>query len=333
MSLTSPMSATTATTNSGGASSPSAPTSSDTDAEGFPALIAGLRDGGAAGAGDGSTEAGATELSDSAAAATDGPASPGSLDLSAWLPGLPIAAGGAAVSGLPVPGEGRGPPGQQPAGAVAAPAADARTADLLPGLDASVVSADGEALGGLCGEAATASAGARGPGDLSSFAATFQRAQGGGVADLLPRGEATGSLREPVGSGAWADELGTRLTVMANQGQYTGSLRLSPEHLGPLEVQIQVGGETTDVFFGAWHADTRAALQEALPRLRELFTAAGLQLGDTGVAHDAPRQDPPAQPAYANPGGSDEERVPASVARAVRAAAVRRHAGLLDTYA
>src|SRR5688500_3283036 len=44
----------------------------------------------------------------------------------------------------------------------------------------------------------------------------------------------TRPLQHPVGTRAWADELGSRLTMMTDKGQHTASLRLSPEHLGPL---------------------------------------------------------------------------------------------------
>ena len=98
------------------------------------------------------------------------------------------------------------------------------------------------------------------------------------------------SLREPVGSARWADELGSRMVLMSVRGQQEGSLTLTPEHLGPLEVQISVNKDTANVWFGAQHADTRAALTEALPRLRELLAASGLSLGQAGVSDQAPRR-------------------------------------------
>ena len=60
----------------------------------------------------------------------------------------------------------------------------------------------------------------------------------------------------------------------------TTSLRLWPEHLGPLEVRITMNDDQASVWFGAAHADTRAAIENALPRLRELFASQGLSLTD-----------------------------------------------------
>jgi flagellar hook-length control protein FliK len=100
-------------------------------------------------------------------------------------------------------------------------------------------------------------------------------------------------LRTVVGSPRWAEELGSRLVLMTSRGQQEGSLTLSPEHLGPLEVRISVHQNTAQVWFGAQHADTRAALAEALPRLREMFAEAGMALGHAGVSQEAPRRQVP----------------------------------------
>lgn len=100
------------------------------------------------------------------------------------------------------------------------------------------------------------------------------------------------ALHQPVGSSAWADELGTRMTLMADRGQHSASLRLSPEHLGPLEVRIAIRDDQASVWFGAAHADTRAAIEQALPRLRELFASQGMLLADAGVFQQAPKDQP-----------------------------------------
>jgi len=142
---------------------------------------------------------------------------------------------------------------------------------------------------------------------------------------------ATQTVHNPVGSPRWADELGSRIMLMTVRGQHEGSLTLTPEHLGPLEVRVSVNHGTTNVWFGAQHADTRAALAEALPRLRELFADAGLLLGHAGVSQEAPRQGPRSGDAERLSGAAstnvvDEPEAMAPVARRVAL-------GLVDTYA
>lgn len=99
-------------------------------------------------------------------------------------------------------------------------------------------------------------------------------------------------VHTPVGGAAWADEVGTRVVMMTESGNHTASLKLSPEHLGPLEINITVRDEKASVWFGAAHADTRAAIETALPRLREMFESQGLSLADAGVFREPPREQP-----------------------------------------
>jgi len=134
-------------------------------------------------------------------------------------------------------------------------------------------------------------------------------------------------LRAPLGSAAWTDQLGAQLTWMARHGQESGSLRVSPEHLGPVEVRIEMRDGTASVWFGAAHADTRSALEQSLPRLRELFATSGLFLADAGVARDAPRQ-------YAKPvtpSNATNSAGNASVTISTAHVALSR-SGLVDTY-
>lgn len=139
---------------------------------------------------------------------------------------------------------------------------------------------------------------------------------------------ADAALRSPVGTPRWSEELGSRLVMMTTRGQNEGSLSLSPEHLGPLEVRISVHQGTAQMWFGAQHADTRAALVESLPRLREMLEQAGLSMSQADVSHEAPRRE--ASVGAAAFGASVDapavaEAPPAEVRRAVR--------GLLDVYA
>ncbi|MGH8241636.1 MAG: flagellar hook-length control protein FliK, partial [Steroidobacteraceae bacterium] len=131
----------------------------------------------------------------------------------------------------------------------------------------------------------------------------------------------------PVGSPAWKDEIGAHLTWMAANGKEAASLRLSPEHLGPLDIRISVDDGKASVYFGATNADTRAALEQSLPRLREMFASQGMVLADAGVSRDAPRNQfkPSATPAGSR---SSSDAGSESSVKSVTLARV----GLIDTY-
>jgi flagellar hook-length control protein FliK len=136
----------------------------------------------------------------------------------------------------------------------------------------------------------------------------------------------THTVHSPVGSAAWADEVGTRVVMMTESGNHTASLKLSPEHLGPLEINITVRDDKASVWFGAAHADTRAAIETALPRLREMFESQGLSLADAGVFREPPRE----QPAVKDNTMSGEQ---GDATDDVATVSSRARLGLVDAYA
>jgi flagellar hook-length control protein FliK len=117
---------------------------------------------------------------------------------------------------------------------------------------------------------------------------------------------------------------------MANAGVGSASLRLTPEQLGPVEVRISVHQSSASVWFTAAQSETRTALEQALPQLKDLFSAQGLNLAQAGVSDQSARGAPrDALPASAGPRESAERELNAtSVTSAPR---VRQ--GLIDTYA
>jgi flagellar hook-length control protein FliK len=134
----------------------------------------------------------------------------------------------------------------------------------------------------------------------------------------------------PVGTPAFNDELGGKITWMANQGVQSASLQLSPEHLGPVAVHISVQDGAASVAFNANHADARVALEQALPHLREMFATQGLTLTDASVSQQSPRGQPQKQAvaAIGAIGGvsSEESTSPLASVASTRL-------GLVDTYA
>lgn len=93
----------------------------------------------------------------------------------------------------------------------------------------------------------------------------------------------------------WAGDLGQRLTWMIGQQRQQAELVLTPPHLGTLEISLKLDGNQASASFVSAHPAVREALDQALPRLREMLAEAGVTLGQTHVgaeqrqtAHDAP---------------------------------------------
>jgi len=92
------------------------------------------------------------------------------------------------------------------------------------------------------------------------------------------------SISTPVRDPAWAEVLGERVLVLTERQMKSAEIRLTPADLGPLRVRISVEEGATHVTFHVQHAVTREAIEQALPRLREMLADSGLSLGQTDVS-------------------------------------------------
>jgi flagellar hook-length control protein FliK len=127
------------------------------------------------------------------------------------------------------------------------------------------------------------------PGTTSAAAATP-------VAPVGDTDGATGaSAAQPVGS-----QVARQVAVLRGgpDGAHTMTLVLTPDNLGPVEVQVTLQQGTVDLTLRGAHEHGRAALLDALPDLRRDLEAAGLTPSrlevdrDTGGAFTAPQQNP-----------------------------------------
>jgi flagellar hook-length control protein FliK len=159
-----------------------------------------------------------------------------------------------------------------------------------------------------------------------------ERALSRDVPDATPD-PARDGLKEQLGTPRWQHELGQRLVTLAGQGVREVRLQLHPEHLGPLEVRITLHDSQVGLWFGAQQAETREALEQSLPRLREMFTQGGLTMTDASVAQH--HQDRGSQTAAAREAASN---TPAQSGAAQPSATMRstgdsQAARLIDEYA
>lgn len=96
-------------------------------------------------------------------------------------------------------------------------------------------------------------------------------------------------IATPVLHPGFGEDLANRVVFFAGQRVQSAQIALTPTDLGPLSVAIELRGQEAQLFFGAAHAATRAAIEDALPRLREMFAGSGLQLADAQVGDHARR--------------------------------------------
>jgi flagellar hook-length control protein FliK len=126
-------------------------------------------------------------------------------------------------------------------------------------------------------------------------------------------------LTAAIGSADWQTDLGQQMVDMVTRGEQQVDLRLHPAELGPLSISLNLNDGTTQAQFQAAHASVRAAVEQALPQLREALATQGIALGQASVSDQSSRQaaggqtprDPQAQPSSA--AVSRDEALPAQV--------------------
>ena len=91
----------------------------------------------------------------------------------------------------------------------------------------------------------------------------------------------------------WNKEMSERVIWMHKQAIPSAELRLNPGHLGPITIKIDVTKDQATVAFTAQHAAVKEAIEAALPKLREMFSAQQLNLTSVDVSQDEHSQRQP----------------------------------------
>jgi flagellar hook-length control protein FliK len=134
-------------------------------------------------------------------------------------------------------------------------------------------------------------------------------------------------LQSPVGSQGFAQDLGQQVAWLGGQNIKQARIRLHPEELGSLDVQVSVTHGRVDVVFSAQHPGAVAAVQQSLPQLDHMLAQHGLSLGHAEVGQQD-RGDRRSQTAGAGSATLDE---PGEI-RVIGTTAVGQ-IGLLDAFA
>lgn len=121
------------------------------------------------------------------------------------------------------------------------------------------------------------------------------------------------------------DGFGARIAWLAGQRIGHAEIRLNPEHVGPIEVRVQLDGNRVNAEFHSLNAEVRQSIEASLPRLRELLGQHGLQLGNADVGQR--------QHEHTAPGGEDASGAASSDADQPSTDVRLRSRGLLDEYA
>ncbi len=92
-------------------------------------------------------------------------------------------------------------------------------------------------------------------------------------------------ITAPLGEQGWGEAMGERIMWMMGKGVQAASIRITPPHLGPIQVQLSVQNDQASVNMIAQHGVVKEALEAAMPRLREMLAESNLQLVNVDVSH------------------------------------------------
>ncbi len=134
------------------------------------------------------------------------------------------------------------------------------------------------------------------------------------------------------GQAGWDNALGQRILWMTGQQVKEATIQLNPPELGQILVRVSVDGDQASVNFVSQYANVREAIDAALPRLREMLSADGLNLADASVNDQ--RQASPDRHSAERPDNrwvaEDDSHLPAAEAQPAQGGIITQ--GLVDTY-
>ena len=145
------------------------------------------------------------------------------------------------------------------------------------------------------------------------------------------------TIATPLGNNGWADELSQKISWISTQQNQVAELHLNPPNLGPLDVVLKISDNQATILFTSPHGAVRDAVENAIPKLREILADNGIMLGNATISDQPPRDrstdgfmnqgsGTPAQHSTA----SKPTELPPAAAQTILA---RRHNGMVDTFA
>ena len=92
-------------------------------------------------------------------------------------------------------------------------------------------------------------------------------------------------VKPAVGKSGWNQGFSNQIVMMVNNGIQQAKIKLNPMHLGPVEVSVKLTSEGAVVNLAALHLTTKEAMENAVPRLKEMLNENGFSQVDVNVSH------------------------------------------------
>jgi len=168
---------------------------------------------------------------------------------------------------------------------------------------------------------------------LTSLVAQTNALQNAQAAGAVP----TDRLSARVGTPAWDNQVGQKVIWMVAGEDQSATLELNPPDLGPVQVVLNVSNDMASVTFSSQQLEVRQALENSLPRLREMMNESGIALGNASVnaGNDGSQQQQQSGSNRSGSGGGNGGGDSSTVAEATprQRTSILGGAGAVDTFA
>ncbi len=108
------------------------------------------------------------------------------------------------------------------------------------------------------------------------------------------------TIPTPINQAQWANHLGEKVVWLARNEQQIAQININPPQLGPMQISLSMSGDQATAMFASPHAEVRQVIEDAMPRLREMLSSAGVSLGEANVGAQLPQQNRENSPQFAN---------------------------------
>lgn len=82
-----------------------------------------------------------------------------------------------------------------------------------------------------------------------------------------------------------------RVMLMSNNGVNFADIRLDPADLGKMQIKMTQDGDQVNVSFIVQQPHAKEALENALPKLKELLAEQGIELGEGAISQESPKRE------------------------------------------
>jgi flagellar hook-length control protein FliK len=124
------------------------------------------------------------------------------------------------------------------------------------------------------------------PDGITSFAGSLTAAaQQRGISTEIQT-----TTTKPTHVETWPQQFSEKIVWMAKNDQQAAQINISPPQLGPVQITLNLNGDSANVLFASPHAEVRQAIESSLPQLREMLASAGISLGESNVGANLAQQ-------------------------------------------